>query len=68
MKDLNKIMPSIPGMKWGAVTNLNPTIANLKMLNRSLKHDGLWHSVIQGDHAVHVDGVPIMRKKMESMT
>lgn len=68
MKDLNDLMPKIPGLRWGAVTNLSPTLANLNQLNKMLKHDGKWHSIIKGDHAVHVDGIPIVQKKLESMT
>lgn len=68
MKDLNAMMPKIPGMRWGAVTNLSPTLATINELGRMLKHDGQWHSVIKGDQAVHVDGIPIVQKKLESMT
>ena len=68
MKDLNDLMSKIPNMRWGAITNINPSIATINELNRTLKHDGKWHSVIQGDHAMHIDGIPIMQKKVESMT
>lgn len=68
MKDINKIMPKIPNMRWGAVTNLSPTMQTLKDLNRMLAHDGKWHSVIKGDHATHIDGIPIVKKTPESMT
>ncbi|MGC1709902.1 MAG: hypothetical protein WA799_08910 [Nitrosotalea sp.] len=68
MKDINDMMPKIPGMKWGAVTNFSPTLDNINYLGHMLKHDGKWHSVIKGDQAVHVDGIPIVQKKLESMT
>jgi hypothetical protein len=61
-------MPHIPGMKWGAVTNLSPKIQNLKMLNRMLKHDSKWHMVIDTPNSTIVDSVPIVKKKVESMT
>jgi hypothetical protein len=61
-------MPQIPGLRWGALTNLNPTLANINQLNQMLKHDGNCHSVIQGDKAMHIDGIPIVRKTLESMT
>lgn len=68
MKDLNKMMPKIPGMRWGVVTNLSPTLANINELNRMLKHDGQWHSVINEERQVHVDGVTVRHRTPESMT
>lgn len=68
MKDINKIMPKIPGLKWGAVTNLSPTLANINQLNKMLKHDGLWHTVINDENQVHVDGITIPRRTTDSLT
>lgn len=68
MKDINELMPKIHGMQWGAVTNLSPTVANLKELDKLLKHDSKWHLVINDEDQVHVDGITIRRKTMESMT
>ncbi|MBL4817957.1 MAG: hypothetical protein JKY15_01820 [Deltaproteobacteria bacterium] len=68
MKDINDIMPKISGLKWGALTNVSPTNAKLKELNKLLPHDHKWHTVIESPGAVDVDGVTIRRKTSQSMT
>lgn len=68
MRDINEIMPKIPGMRWGAVTNLSPTIQNLKQLNAMLPHDTKWHKVLNTKHSVIVDDIPIVKKSRDSMT
>lgn len=68
IKKINDIMPKIPGMKWGALTNVYPTNAKLKQLNRLLPHDKKWHTVFEEPNQVHVDGVTIRRKTALSMT
>lgn len=55
-------------MKWGALTNYFPTNAKLKELNRLLPHDKRWHTVMESDKSVVVDGHPIIRKTAKSMT
>lgn len=61
-------MPHIPGMRWGALTNFWPTNAKLKEMNRMMPHDKKWHVVLEDKDQVHVDGVTIRRKTVESMT
>jgi len=68
MKDLNDILPKIPGMRWGALINSAPTSAKLKQLNKLLPHDGKWHTVLESPGVVDVDGVSIRRKTRQSMT
>jgi len=68
MKDINDLMPKIPGMRWGALTNKFPTNAKIKQLNKLLPHDGKWHTVIEAENSVDVDGITIRRKTQESMT
>lgn len=62
------MMPKIPNMRWGALTNFIPTNQNLKLLNRMLPHDKKWHTVIDSGKSVIVDDVPIVKKSRESMT
>lgn len=68
MKDINDLMPKIPGMRWGALTNKFPTNAKIKQLNKLLPHDGKWHTVIESERSVDVDGITIRRKTTKSMT
>lgn len=68
MKDINDVMPRIPGMSWGAVTNLSPKIQNIKMLDQMLKHDNKWHMVIDTPNSTIVDHVPVVKKNAKSMT
>jgi hypothetical protein len=65
---LNKAMPKIPSMEWGALTNIHPTNAKLKEINRLLPHDSKWHMLFEDEDEVNVDGVPIRRKTLDSMT
>jgi len=65
---LNKAMPKIPDMKWGALTNILPTNAKLNEMNRLLPHDSKWHLLFEEEDQVNVDGVPIRRKNLDSMT
>ena len=68
VKKLNELMPKIPNMKWGALTNTPPTNAKLKELNKLLPHDKKWHSLFEEEDQVHIDGVTIRRKNLDSMT
>ena len=68
VKKLNKAMPKVPDMKWGALTNAYPTNAKLEEMNRLLPHDSKWHLLYEEKDLVNVDGVPIRRKNLDSMT
>ena len=57
VKKLNEIMPKIPNMKWGALTNAYPTNAKLNELGRLLPHDKKWHSLFEEKDKIHIDGV-----------
>ena len=65
---INKVLPKIPSMKWGALTNIYPTNAKLEEMNRLLPHDKKWHLLYEEKDQVNVDGVPIRRKTLDSMT
>ncbi|NIP62810.1 MAG: hypothetical protein GWN01_12910 [Nitrosopumilaceae archaeon] len=68
VKYLNELMPKVPKMRWGALTNAYPTNAKLNELNRLLPHDKRWHLFEEGKNFVNVDGVTIRRKRLDSMT
>lgn len=68
VRRLNKAMPKVPDMKWGALTNIYPTNAKLEEMNRLLPHDKKWHILFEEKDQVNVDGVPIRRKTLDSMT
>lgn len=65
---LNKIMPKIPKMKWGALTNVYPTNAKLEEMNKLLPHDKRWHLLFEEKNQMNIDGVTIRRKNLDSMT
>jgi len=45
--NLNKIMPKVPTIRWGAVTNVYPTNAKINQMNRLLPHDRRWHLLFE---------------------
>ena len=65
---LNQIMPKIPSMRWGALTNIHPTNAKIEQMNRLLPHDKKWHLLFEEKDQVNVDGITIRRKTLDSMT
>ena len=68
IKKLNEIMPKIPNIKWGALTNAYPTNAKLNQINKMIPHDKKWHSIFEEKDQVHIDGVTVRRKNLDSMT
>jgi hypothetical protein len=68
VSNLNRILPKIPSMRWGALTNISPTNAKLEEMNRLLPHDKKWHLLFEEKDQVNVDGIPIRRKTLDSMT
>jgi hypothetical protein len=68
MRDINDIMPKIPNMKWGALTNKYPTNKNVKDLDTMLPHDKKWHTVFDFDDHVYVDDVRVAKKEKKSWT
>ena len=68
MKDINDVMPKILGMKWGAIMNQYPTNAKLKQINKTLPHDGKWHSIFEGPGSTVIDGKEIRQRTVQSMT
>lgn len=68
MRDINDIMPKIPGMISGAVTNVKPTAANINQIFRTLPKDKRWHTLFEMPDSVTIDGKTVRRKTLESMT
>jgi hypothetical protein len=68
VNSLNKILPKIPTMRWGALTNISPTNAKIEEMNRLLPHDKKWHLLFEEKNQINVDGIPIRRKTLDSMT
>ena len=68
MKDINKIMPKFPNMKWGALTNAFPTNDKIKEMDKLFPHDGRWHTVFEEPEQVFVDGVRIWKKDADRLS
>lgn len=68
MKDINEIMPKIPNMKWGALTNLPPTNKKVEEMNQIFPNNGKWHTVFEEKDQVTVDGKRIWKKSPDSWT
>ena len=69
VKKLNDVMPKVPNMRWGgALTNAYPTNAKVKEISKLLPHDKKWHSLFEEKDQVHIDGVTVRRKNLDSMT
>jgi hypothetical protein len=68
MKDINEIMPRISNMRWGALLNKYPTINKVKQMNNIFPNNGKWHTVIEEEDQVFVDGIRIWKKDMNAWT
>jgi hypothetical protein len=68
MRDINEIMPKVPNMKWGALTNAFPTNAKIKEMDTLFPHDGKWHTVFEEPEQVFVDGVRIWKKDANKLS
>lgn len=66
MRDINEIMPKIPNMRWGALTNVAPTNEKVHQMNKIFPHDGRWHTVFEEEKQVFVDGMRLWKKDPES--
>jgi len=68
MRDINEIMPKVPNMRWGALTNAFPTNDKIKEMDKLFPHDGRWHTVFEEPKQVFVDGVRIWKKDANQMS
>jgi len=67
MRDINEIMPKVPNMKWGALTNAFPTNDKIKEMDKLFPHDGKWHTVFEEPEQVFVDGIRIWKKDADKL-
>ena len=68
MRDINEIMPKIPNMKWGALTNKYPTNSRIKAMDQLFPDDGKWHTVFEEKDQFFIDGFRIGKKDPKSLT
>lgn len=68
MRDINEIMPKVPNMRWGALTNAFPTNDKIKEMDKLFPHDGRWHTVFEEPEQVFVDGVRIWKKDVKKLS
>ena len=68
MKDINDIMPKIDNMRWGALTNMPPTMHRIRDMDRIFPHNGRWHTVLEDQDSVTIDGTQIRKKNPEKWT
>ncbi len=68
IKDINDIMPKIPNMRWGALTNMPPTNKKVEEMNQIFPANGKWHTVFEEQDQVTVDGKRIWKKNPDSWT
>ena len=67
MKDVNDLMPKVPNMKWGMVTNYMPTNLELIQFHKIFPHNGKWHTVFLDKDEATIDNVSIRRRTAKSM-
>lgn len=63
MRDINEILPKIPNMSWGALTNMPPTNRRITEMDRIFPHNGKWHIILEGRDEVFIDGKQIRKYK-----
>lgn len=68
MRDINDILPKIPNMRWGALTNRPPTSSRVSEMNKLFPPNGRWHTVFEEDDQVTVDGTRIWKKDPSKWT
>ncbi len=66
MRDINEIMPKIPNMKWGALTNVRPTPSKVTEMDKIFPTNGKWHTVFEEENSVFIDGKRIWKKNPKS--
>ena len=68
MTDINKVMPKIPHMKWGALMNKPPTNNKVKELNKIFPHNRKWHTIFEEKDHAYIDGKIVWKKDKKSWT
>ena len=62
MKDINDILPKIDNMKWGALMNRPPTNHRIHEMDRIFPDNGRWHTVVEDDDSITIDGRQVRKK------
>ncbi len=68
MRDINEIMPRVPNMRWGALTNYRPTPRRVAEMSNIFPANGKWHTVFDEDDQVIIDGKRVWKKNAEAWT
>ena len=68
MTDINKVMPKIPHMRWGALMNKAPKNNNVEELNKIFPDNGKWHTVFEEKDHSYIDGKIVWKKDKKSWT
>ena len=68
MTDINKVMPKIPHMRWGALMNKAPTNNKVEELNKIFPDNGKWHTVFEEKDPAYIDGKIVWKKDKKSWT
>lgn len=68
MRDINDVMPHIPNMRWGALTNLRPTHKHIEEMSNIFPANGKWHTVFDEKDQVTIDGKRVWKKRKEAWT
>jgi len=68
VRDINEVMPRVPNMRWGALTNVKPTRGRLEEMRRIFPDNGRWHTVLEGPESVTIDGRRVERRGAEALT
>ena len=68
MKDINDILPKVDNMRWGALTNMPPTMHRIRYMDRMFPDNGRWHTVFEDDSSVMIDGHEVRKQDPERWT
>lgn len=68
MRDINEVMPHVPNMKWGALTNRRPTPKSVAEMSSIFPANGKWHTVFEEEDQVTIDGKRVWKKNAEAWT
>ena len=68
MTDINKVMPKIPHMRWGALMNKAPTNNKVEELNKIFPDNGKWHTFFEEKDHSYIDGKIVWKKDKKSWT
>jgi hypothetical protein len=68
VNDINKILPKIPNMRWGALMNKAPTNQRIKEMEKMFPDNGKWHTIFDEKDQVIIDGKRVWKQSPERWT